>query len=397
MVTRIRGREIEFSRRELSGGLGDIGLFAPIAIALITINGLNATAVFASVGLAYVCTALYFDVPLPVQPLKAFAAAAIALQLSAEVIAAGALLMSASMALLAVTGMAERLAKVFPMVLVRGIQASIALLLVKAAVDMAAKGNWAGLPQIDPTVSIVAAVAGCVLLFLLADNHRFPGALLVLGGGAAAGLVVAGGLPDVSFGPQALSVNLPSSDDFALALTALVIAQLPLTFGNSIVAVTDAERNYFGERAERVRPNRLAASMTIWNLLSGLFSGTPICHGAGGATAHYRLGARTAGATLMVGAGLLVLAFTFGASMPTLLQIVPPGVLAGMLLYVAVQHARLAASLELWSERALAAAVGVVTLIYGNLAIGFAFGVAVLVAAWLVRAAIRWSSEPIAS
>ena len=77
---------------ELGGGLGDAGLLIPLAVALITLNGLSATAVFAGVGLAYMGTALYFRVPLPVQPLKAFAAAAIALQLDAATIAAGALL-----------------------------------------------------------------------------------------------------------------------------------------------------------------------------------------------------------------------------------------------------------------------------------------------------------------
>src|SRR3954462_4153618 len=118
---------------ELSGGLGDAGLFVPIAVAMITLNGLNATAVFAVAGLAYIGTALYFRVPVPVQPLKGFAAAAIALQLSAATLAAGALLMAAAMAVLAATGAAGWLAQRFPTVLVRGIQASVALLLAKAA------------------------------------------------------------------------------------------------------------------------------------------------------------------------------------------------------------------------------------------------------------------------
>src|SRR5215218_11069646 len=111
-------------RHELAGGLGDAGLFIPIAVALVTVNGLNATAVFAAGGLAYVGTAVAFRVPIPVQPLKAFAAAAIALKLEPDVIAAGALLMSASMAILAATGLAGRLPERFPVVLVRGIQAS---------------------------------------------------------------------------------------------------------------------------------------------------------------------------------------------------------------------------------------------------------------------------------
>ena len=92
---------------ELAGGLGDTGLFIPIAVAMIALNGLNATAVFTITGLVYAGTALYFRVPVPVQPLKAFAAAAIALHLSAETLAAGALLMAAAMAVLAAAGLAD--------------------------------------------------------------------------------------------------------------------------------------------------------------------------------------------------------------------------------------------------------------------------------------------------
>src|SRR5215211_6689547 len=137
-------------RHELAGGLGDAGLFIPIAVALVTVNGLGATAAFGGAGLAYVLTALYFRVPLPVQPLKAFAAAAIALGLEADVIAAGALLMAAAMAALAASGAADWLAQRFPVVLVRGIQASVALLLAKASVELAQRGNWKGLPDVPP-------------------------------------------------------------------------------------------------------------------------------------------------------------------------------------------------------------------------------------------------------
>src|SRR5919204_1317278 len=114
---------MRFNLRELAGGLGDTGLFIPIAVAMITLNGLNATAVFCVAGLAYVATAFFFRVPVPVQPLKAFAAAAIALGLTAETLAAGALLMALAMGILAATGLAAWLAERFPLVLVRGIQA----------------------------------------------------------------------------------------------------------------------------------------------------------------------------------------------------------------------------------------------------------------------------------
>ena len=378
-----------FDRRELAGGLGDAGLFIPIAAALIAVNGLSATAVFAGAGLVYIATALYFRVPVPVQPLKAFGAAAIALQLDASVIAAGALLMAAAMALLAATGLASWLAERFPLVLVRGIQASVAFLLCKAAVELAERGNWAGLPMVDPTLSLFVAVAACGLLFALGRHPRFPGTLLVLCGGLVAGALVAGGLPEAGLGPQAVELSLPAASDFWTALTALVVAQIPLTFGNSVVATVDAERRYYGERAVRVRPNRVAASIGAANLAAGLSAGLPVCHGAGGVTAHARLGARTAGATVFAGSIYLALGIVFGASLPVLLELLLPGALAGMLLFVAVQHGLLAARLERLSERALAAGVGLVTLASGNLGIGFGVGVAVLVSARAAQALAR--------
>jgi hypothetical protein len=317
-------------------------------------------------------------VPVPVQPLKAFAAAAIALELEADVIAAGALLMSAAMAILAATGAANWLAERFPLVLVRGIQASVALLLVKAAVELAERGNWAGLPHVAEWLSLAIAAAGCLALFLL-RRGRIPGSLLVLGCGLAGGLAIAGFPDGIQVGPDAVSLSLPDGAAFATALTTLMLAQLPLTFGNSVVATADAERNYFGDKARRVRPNRLAASIAGANLMAGVTSGLPLCHGAGGVTAHYKLGARTAAATASVGALYLTLALAVGASLPTLLQLLLPGTLAGMLLYVAFQHALLAASLDRLADRVLAAGVGLVTLISGNLGIGFAAGAAVLV------------------
>lgn len=375
-------RDMRFDRHELAGGLGDAGLFIPIAVALIALNGLTATAVFGIAGLAYIGTALFFRVPVPVQPLKAFGAAAIALGLDASVIAAGALLMTAAMAALAATGAAAWLARRFPLVLIRGIQASVALLLCKAAVELAERGNWPGLPAIDGDVGLAMAAGTCVLLFA-ASRFGLPGTLVVLTGGAVTGLAVAG-FPALSLGPETPAVALPALDDFGVALTSLVIAQLPLTFGNSVVATADAERTYFGERARRVHPNRLAGSIGLGNLAAGLFHGLPLCHGAGGVTAHYKLGARTAGATLMAGALYLSLALVFGASLPALVQVLAPGALAGMLLYVAIQHALLAATLPDLSDRTVAAAVGVITLVSGNLGIGFAAGVAMLV----VRAVI---------
>jgi sulfate permease, SulP family len=386
-ATRLVGG-MRFDRHELAGGLGDAGLLIPLAVAMITLNGINATAAFVLVGAAYIGTALYFGVPVPVQPLKAFAAAAIALDLGPEVIAAGALLMAAAMALLAATGLAGWLAARFPLVLVRGIQAAVALLLAKAAMELAERGNWEGLPAIAPVASVAMALAACLVLFAARRTQLLPGSLVVLGAGVIVGLAVGGVPAGIDLGPEPVGLAVPDGAAVGTALTALVIAQLPLTFGNSIVATADAERNYFGARASRVRPNRLAASIGTWNLAAGLAGGLPMCHGAGGVTAHYKLGARTAAATLSAGVIFAALGLALGDSLPALLHVLAPGALAGMLLFVAIQHALLAASLERPTERMIAAGVGALTVATGNLAIGFGAGAVALAVrgAWRQRA-----------
>jgi hypothetical protein len=299
------------------------------------------------------------------------------------VIAAGALWMAAAMAILAVTGLAAWLAARFPLVLVRGIQAAVALLLAKAAFELAEHGNWAGLPEVAPAVGFGFAIGACAVLLAARRSWLLPGSLLVLAIGFAAGLI-AGGLPaGLHLGPGAVGVGVPGSDAFGEALTAVVLAQLPLTFGNSIVATADAERAYFGAAASRVRPERLAASIGSWNLIAGLTAAMPICHGAGGVTAHYKLGARTAAATASAGVLFITLALLLGDSLPALLKMLLPGALAGMLLFVAIQHGLLALSTEGRFERATAITVGLVTLIADNLAIGFAAGVAILGARYL--------------
>jgi hypothetical protein len=90
-----------------------------------------------------------------------------------------------------------------------------------------------------------------------------------------------------------------------------------------------------------------------------------------------------------VGVIYLTLALAFGASLPDLIRVLAPGALAGMLLYVAVQHALLAASLPEFADRAIAAAVGVVTILSGNLGIGFAAGMVMLMVRWVLLGGLR--------
>jgi SulP family sulfate permease len=171
-----------------------------------------------------------------------------------------------------------------------------------------------------------------------------------------------------------------------------VLPQLPLSLGNSVYATEDVVASYYGAAARRVTAKRLLVSLGLMNLAAAAAGGMPLCHGAGGATAHYRLGARTAGATLLAAAlfAALAAAAAFGVS-PLL---VPGAVLAGMLLFVGIEHCLLIADLVTVDEIACALLVAGLGLAVNNLAVGFVAGWAVYVVALrgspLQRVVLRW-------
>jgi sulfate permease, SulP family len=197
--------------------------------------------------------------------------------------------------------------------------------------------------------------------------------------------MIALGAKDAALGPSALV--LPSLDlaTFATAFTVLVLPQLPLSFANSCLATADAARTYFGERAAPVRPGRLATTFGSANLLAGAIGGMPVCHGAGGLTAHVAFGARTGGAPFAMGVALLVLALGFGAGLAALLTAFPLPILAALLATAGLLHIGLLRDLQGLPAWALALAVGVVGFEV-HLALALAAG---LVVYWGVQALRR--------
>ncbi|HBG18257.1 MAG TPA: hypothetical protein DDY32_03005, partial [Desulfobulbaceae bacterium] len=71
-------RALKFDRVELAGAFGDLGTLLPIVVGMIFINKLSPSSVFLTFGLFYLVTGYYYRLPVPVQPLKAVGAIAIA-------------------------------------------------------------------------------------------------------------------------------------------------------------------------------------------------------------------------------------------------------------------------------------------------------------------------------
>lgn len=378
---RVTRDDFRLDRREAAGAVADIGVLVPLAVALIVGNGLSATAVLLPAGLLYLAVAVVYRLPIPVQPLKAFAAIAIAKELGSDEIAAGALIFGVLFLVLGRTGLLDLAARAFPRPLIRGVQLTVGLLLLKVAWGLVTDPPAPFAPHaLDARLAVPAAAAALLLLLAL---RRLPVSLVLVVTGAAVAAVVGHG--GIALGPSGLALPSLSAETLWTALTVLVVPQVALTFANSCLAAADAARTYFGERAAGITPGRLATSLGAASVLAGSVSGMPVCHGAGGLTAHYQFGARRAAAPALMGAVLILLAVGVGSGLAAVLAAFPLPILAGLLATAGLLHVGLLRDLRGLHEWALALAVGAVGF-QTNLTLALVLGLA---GWWLGRGALR--------
>ncbi len=75
------------------------------------------------------------------------------------------------------------------------------------------------------------------------------------------------------------------------------------------------------------------------NLFGSSIGGIPMCHGAGGMAGHVRFGARTGGASIILGATLLLLAVFVSGSIQSIFAAIPHEVLGVILFLTGAQLA----------------------------------------------------------
>ena len=376
-----------FTLTEFSGSLADLGVMLPLILALISLNGMDATAVFVGVGLAYILVALVYRLPIPVQPLKSVSAIALALGLAPVVIVTGAVWNAVAFLGTGLVGLDKWVQKAFPKAVVRGIQLGLAWLLFKSAWTLINKTpqGWEGgvaLPGQEISwlwVLLAGTVISLCILLLLKRDFAALGVVTL-------GIVVSGfhlGLPPLTW-HFTLPIVLPLVPTWAQlwqGLIILALPQIPLSLGNSIYATADAARTYFGSKADHVTERKLMLTMGATDAMTALLGGVPLCHGCGGLTAHYRLGARTGGAPLMIGGIFLALGLLGGEASMQVLHLIPFPVLGVLLAYVGFQHMLLARDLRGFKEWLTALIVLALAIWTSNLAIGF-ISAAIFYSAW---------------
>jgi SulP family sulfate permease len=379
-------KRYRFDRVELAGSFGDLGTLLPIVVSMILINKLSPTQVFLSFGLFYLITGYYYRLPVPVQPLKAVGAIAIAYpaQITEAVIGAAGVIFGALLLVFALTGFVDKLAKLFTAPVVRGIQLALGLVFLRKGIELIIDHNLFLSGAVgrlaDQRINLILGVVVFVLVLLLLDNKKLPAAIAAVGVGILAGLAL-GGLDGrtLAFGPTPVHLIAPAPNDWWLAFVMLILPQMPLTIGNACVGTADTCNVMFPNdpRLSKTKAGRFALTMGLANLPTGWFGGVPMCHGTGGLAAHYRFGARTGGAPLMIGAFFVVLALAFGEAGMTLLTLIPNSVLGVLLIFAGLELCPLIRSLKANEEYFVALLISGIALAVPNMAWAFGIGIGV--------------------
>ena len=281
-----RHRDFEFNLRELAGSMGDFGTLFPLAVGYIAVNGLNPAGLFIVLGLTNIALGLIYRLPMPLQPKKVIAVAAIAQGWSPCLVYASGFGLGLLWLVLVLTGLLRKLVEITPTFIVRGIQLALGVTLAWQALQ------WM---RSAPLLGIVAIV----IVLLLRENRYAPAAivLMILGVGTMAWQ---GTLP----GTWELTVTLPPLtlprlSDVWQAMLLAGFAQIPLSITNAVIAPAALIRDYFPEKA--VNECKLMLNMGVMNVAGSFFAGMPMCHGAGGLAGQYYFGARTGGTPILEG------------------------------------------------------------------------------------------------
>ncbi|KAL9612408.1 MAG: hypothetical protein Q9167_003002 [Letrouitia subvulpina] len=325
--------------QEISGSFGDLGTLLPLIIALSSSYyhpiDLGSTLVFT--GLANIATGLYFGVPLPVQPMKAIAAAALSRSFNQEEMAAAGLWVAAAIGILTLSGLIGWFNRQIPVPIIKGIQMGVGLSLIIYAGSLLS-------PNYYHDLQIFLAVLAFLALLLYPSFAFVPLALILL----LLGVVV--GLPNLIDRPASLNiwrphVFAPSLRYFDGPSLEAAVGQVPLTTLNSIIAVAALSADLLPE-APAPTTYSIGLSVTVINLVGCWFGCMPVCHGSGGLAAQYRFGARSGASVVFLGLVKLLLGLFAGRFAKRVFEEFPAAILGIMVVAAGLELVSVGESLN---------------------------------------------------
>ncbi len=357
------GRRFSWGWGEVSGALGDLGTFLPHILGVIAVVGMSPVGILSTFGAFYLATGLAYGIPIPVQPMKAASAVVLVQHLSPGEIAAAGLVLGLVFTLLALSGLAGRLARLTPPLVVSGIQLGVGLSLALLGAKFMGEQLWLGLLVLGAMIAmfartrlpaaLVAVVLGSLLAYVSSSDRVFP---------------------ELTLGLHWPSVVLPTWGDVLRATELAVLPQIPLTLTNALIVTSALSRQLFPERGDPAPVSKLSLSTGLGNLLAAPLGGYMMCHGSGGLAGHYRFGARTATAPVLLGMSFLALGLLLGEGATGLLRLVPAGVVGALLFFSGLELATASAVARLgWRPALFVLLLGALAVVF-NPALAFIAG-----------------------
>ncbi|MEY4615443.1 MAG: hypothetical protein RJB66_403 [Pseudomonadota bacterium] len=296
------------------GAFGDAAILFPILVLLSSKAHVSMAPLLISTGFIYVFSALYYRVPMPVQPLKSVAMAAVAIGASfAEIRWAGAGIGFFCILLLFKGKKIDSILSKVPLILIHQLQVGLGVLLILQSVQSASK---ASLPPLEIALCFVFVSA----LLWRSEWRGVP--LLGLSATIAFFIGLVNGTEGEVLGA---SVGVSQSDVRWGMVIGLILPQIFLTMGNSVLSTKIICDRLFPNQSSKLTFRQLLGVIGLGNLVVAAFGGMPFCHGSGGLTAHYRSGARHWSSTAFFGLLLIVLSFLIsntGVVIPAFLLVV---------------------------------------------------------------------------
>ncbi|MBI5593712.1 MAG: sulfate transporter [Deltaproteobacteria bacterium] len=314
-----------YNRMEWAGAFGDVGTLIPFVVAYITIVKIDPLGLLFMFGITLMASGLYYRTPLPIQPMKAIGAAAIAGGISPAALFGSGLTTGLFWLIAGATGAIRPIAKLATKPVVRGIMLGLGLSFMVDGVHRMM------------TVPLLSGIA-LVVTYLLLTNPKIPAMFMLLIIGVVSAIImnpqIISELSKIHIGFKLPVFSLPmiTWNDLVTGTLIFTIPQIPLTLGNAVIAIVAENNELFPDR--QVTEKKIAISQGIMNLVSPLFGGIPMCHGAGGMAGHVRFGAKTGGALVILGSMLILIALFFSDSVAIIFKIFPNAIL-GVILFFA--------------------------------------------------------------
>lgn len=334
---------------ELSGSLGDLGTLLPLMTALVITNSISLPSTLLFTGAANILTGIAFGIPLPVQPMKAIAAVAIARKFTLEENAAAGLVVAGLVGVFSVTGLINWANRVTPIPVVKGIQVGAGLsLCLSAGTKMLAPLSWTGPLWSD---NLLWALAAAVLLLFTFAFPRMPYALIVFTIGLVLSILAPNHDDSSLISNTGISILHPSGSDFLKATTTASLGQLPLTLLNSVIAASALASDLLPNPPYPAAPTvtELGVSVAAINLVGCWFGAMPACHGSGGLAGQFRFGARSGSSIIFLGSIKFILgiiAFSASSTIVGVLSNIPKSLLGVLVIAAGVELAKVGESVN---------------------------------------------------